>query len=359
MDDDTKETNAKNETDSETTPSGEDASQPDGADQSSVTRAVEATTASDGPAPLVAIMGEIPFAGQGVVRALCDAGLRVRVLCPDEDTDLALRAQLAQSHDASTEGDSRLQTIRGAADNPEDLSALVTDADGLVLLSPVGLSGRLWGSENHRGMVEQALTALKDRASCRFVYLSTLAADPKSGARCIQEALEAEKLIAESNVKAYVLRAAPLMGRGDEICTDIANRAAGALPFVLMWGYGDTTLQPIHVLDLGRCVTRVFSNKSDPMEPGIYTVAGKETISLLELMDMALMRMERFKLKVHIPAFVLRLIALAAGKGRFSERVQLTSTPFFATRNDALAILGPHHGLRTLQQIRDEAMGVK
>jgi nucleoside-diphosphate-sugar epimerase len=208
-------------------------------------------------------------------------------------------------------------------------------------------------------MLKRALSALGNRASFRFVYLSTLAADPRSRAKCVLEAIEAERLVLGAELKGYVFRAGPIIGRGDELCSGIADRAARAFPFMMVWGYGDTTLQPIHVVDLGRCIARAFKSSPEELRPGVYSVAGTETVSVLELMDMALARMGKFKLKFHIPGLILRLAALARGEGPFREKLELMSSSFLTNRNDALSLLGPHHGLRTLEQTRDEVMGVK
>lgn len=316
------------------------------------------------PAPLIAIMGEVAFAGRGVAAALREAGFPVRVLCDSESTELALKADGPSSvsnEDAGAECPpaSTLHTIRGTADSEEHIKALIEGAEGLVVLSPVNLDGRGWDADDHLGTVKKVLGTLDGRDAFKLVYLSTLTAESKSQAKCVREAVEAENLVAEAPVKSYILRAGPLVGRGDAVFSRIADRAARAFPFMLVWGYGDTTLQPLHVADLGRCIGRAFKSGSDELRPGVYSVAGTETVNMLELMDLALNRMGRFKLKFHIPEFILRLLAMANSEGALYEKVQLMSAPFYTDRNDAPSLLGPHHGLRNLSKTGDEIVGVR
>jgi len=329
-------------------------------------------SASTGPAPLVAVLGEPALAVPGAVRALLDLGFRVRVLCADEMEDLAALSARPATHTGTggvqppTSGTTPegargvLEIVRGTPDTPKDLEKLCAGAAGLALLCPVNLNGRAWRPNTHVEDVKNGLAAAEAAQVKRVAYLSTLCANHESKVRCLREAGQAEKLIEKAHAKPYVFRAGPLAGRHDGLLSLLADEANDGRPWMWVWGYGGTLVQPIAPLDAGRCLARAFVEAAPGLQPGVYGVAGAEIVTLLELADRVLERKGRFKVKLHIPLFVLRLAKLAAGnngKAGFGERVGLLFENFATDHNDAPLLLGPHAKLKDLQALQDEVLG--
>ncbi len=311
----------------------------------------------------IAVLGEMRFLGKAVVAALRDAGFAVRALVPDDEAELALRVQDTPASDA-IEGVQppplpELTTVRGLVKRVEDVEQLCKGASGLAILSPVGVDGRTWDAQGHLEHFQIALSVAESQKLEQILYLSTLAAESRSGATCIQHALQIEEQLAKTPLRCHAFRVGPVMGRDDGFLSRIADRAAEAWPFLLLWGYGDLMMQPIHVEDLAVCVVRAFQTQPEPLRAGIYSLAGKETVTLLELLDRSLERLGRFKLKFHLPHFILKLLAAPAGESRFRERVELLSTSFVANHNDAPKILGPGYVQKTVAQAGNEVMGVR
>ncbi|GMV83646.1 MAG: hypothetical protein AMXMBFR7_48300 [Planctomycetota bacterium] len=297
--------------------------------------------------PRIALLGEA-WVVAGVAQTLLDRDFRVRVLVPDETTAEALKGVKA-SADA-------LEVLRGSPERSEDLHKLCQDARGVALLAPIELNGRRWRRERHLDELKALIAAGEACKVERIVYLSTVAADSKSRVPCLREAVQAELLTQDAHIADFVLRAAPLMGPGDGLVGPALNAARQGSPFMLVWGYGDTALQPLHIEDLGRCVARCFTRSLDDLRPGVYAVAGQEAMTHLELLDRVIEAERRFKVKVHLPLFMLRLAQWAGGGvgTPFGERVALLTAPFYAERNDAPKMLGPHAQLKSLAQTRQE-----
>lgn len=307
------------------------------------------------PAPVVAVVGEPELAVPGVVRALLDLGMRVRVLCADETE---ARAALS-TRPATPESESGvLEIVRGTPDAPLDLEKLCSGADGLALLGPVDLSGRVWRPNTHLDDVQRCLAAVDAAKVKRVAYLSTLCANHQSKVRCLREAGEAEKLIQKAHPKSYVFRSGPLAGCRDRLVSPLAKEVRTGKPWMVVWGYGGTLVQPIAPLDAGRCLARAFVEAPQELQPGGYSLAGLEMLTLLELAEHMLARQGRFKLNIHIPLFVLRLAKRATGKnGYFGERVDLLAENFATEHNDAPRLLGPQGRLKDLSSIQNEVLG--
>lgn len=313
----------------------------------------------------VAIVGEPILAVPGLVRSLLENGINVRVLCPDAATELEFLGLKPVAPAGGAPGGAlpALEPVRGSIENRPDLEKLFKDVDGAAYLSPVGLQGRAWRPENHLADLKLVIETAEEAHVAQLAYLSTIAADPKSEAPSLREAAEAEKLLESSRIADFIFRAGPLMGRGDGLVTRTVEDATCASPFLWLWGYGDTMVQPIHSSDLGRCITRCFLKRPESLKPGVYSVAGKESISLLELTDRALEKKGRFKIKFHIPFFVLRLVMLVGGGGRNSpgnlgERMRLLLESFTTDRNDAPRLLGPTQTLTGLAKTQDELLSL-
>ncbi|MBI3830081.1 MAG: NmrA family NAD(P)-binding protein [Planctomycetes bacterium] len=313
----------------------------------------------------VAVVGEPGLAVPGLVRALLDSGINVRVLCPDAATELEILSLKPVAPVDAAPGATvpTLEPVRGSVEHRADLEKLFKDADGAAFLSPVGLRGRAWRPEKHLADLKLAIETAEEAHVAQIAYLSTIAVDPKSEAPCLREAAEAEKMLESSRLADFIFRAGPLMGPKDGLVARTVDDAAGASPFLWLWGYGDTMVQPIHASDLGLCITRCFLKRPENLKPGVYSVAGKDALSLLELVDRALEKKGRFKLKFHVPFFALRLVMLLGDgstnkPGNLGERVRLLLESFTTDRNDAPRLLGAQRPLTGLEKTQDELLAL-
>ena len=107
----------------------------------------------DPPARKIAVLGEIPFAGRALVCALLARHLKPRVLCPDEDSERAIRA---------AGGEAACEIVRGTLESPDAIAAVMEGAYGAVFLSPVGLHGRLYRAPTHLEDVRRVVAAARN-----------------------------------------------------------------------------------------------------------------------------------------------------------------------------------------------------
>lgn len=302
------------------------------------------------PPATVALLGPLPFPVLPVAQALLDAGHPVRILCASD-----AEAQLVRG----LEGEGAT-AVDGAPSHPEALDRLLDGARAAAFLDPVTPYGRLWKARAGKHLADlKDLIARSEAGSVRdLVYLSSLAADPKSLAPCLREAAEAETIIAGSRLMDYVLRAGPLVGAGDGFVERMVAQAQSGSPLAVVRGYGDLALQPLHAEDLGRCVARCVSKLPQELRTGVYAIAGEETLTELELFDRILERLQRFKLKLHLPLFVARIQANASGpESAAAERSGLLAAVFATDRNDVKRLLGPGAKLHGLEAAIGELSG--
>ncbi len=311
---------------------------------------VQPTVPQPPPTPkIVAVVGEIPFVGLAVARELIRSGTTARVLCPDAETEAAL------TRACPANGLAELQCVRGTLES-EALKTVLTGAYGVAFVSPISLNGRLYRGAQHIEDARRVSQAADAAGVRRLLYHSALGAQPVSPALALSQAAAAEELFAAMDCDTYRLRTSVVMGRGDGFQSEYVEQAKSGSPLMGMLGYGSTSLQPIHVNDLAKCVVRVFDPSRSAISPGVLCVAGPEMTTPLDLADLALARLGRIKLKIHTPLFVLRLLAAVRGDAAFKEKVNLLFEGFCTDHNDAFRLLGASFPLITPQQSQDEIL---
>jgi NADH dehydrogenase len=277
------------------------------------------------------------------------------VLCPDEKAELAALA--ARPPDSVAADEPTVEIVRGGMDSSHSINEVMKGAVGLVLMSPVTMSGRMYRPLSHLEDVRRTIEAAENAAIRKFVYHSALGAHPQAVSRAMREALDAEALVSASRCEDYCMRTGPLMGRGDQFMSELNARARTGSPFMGIMGYGSTLVQPLHVQDMARCVTRFFIENPTELPPRIYALAGPEVTTVLDLLDLALENSNRLKFKFHAPLFVLKSLTSVVKDARFQERVALLFDLFYTDINDAPQLLDPGTALRTPKQTQEEIAG--
>ncbi len=312
----------------------------------------------------IAVLGEIPFAGRAVAQALVRAGFAVKVLCPDDRAETLVRGVadvLAALPDPARENGvtlppaERIEVTHGDVGSIAAIETTLHGTYGACMLSPITLSGRMYRAAQHVDDVQRVVRAAEGCSLRKLVYHSALGAYPEARSRALKQAADAEEILHGAKCEDFRVRTGPLMGKGDEFLTSIVGEVLRPSPAMWVMGYGGTPMQPLHVDDLARCVTRIFSDQPEELRAGYYCLAGPETTTVLELLDAAFAKLGRNKLKFHVPLFVLNLICgMRKGNG-FKERVSLLFEVFCTEQNDAVQLLTPAT-LITPLQAQDEVL---
>jgi uncharacterized protein YbjT (DUF2867 family) len=316
--------------------------------------ATEAAPAPAAPvrAPrVVALVGEMLFAGSAVTKVLLEDGFTVRALCPDDAAEQALRRAAPQQSKGV------LHCLRGSLDSADSLRDSLAGAFGAAFLSPIALTGRTYRTTQHLDDARRFCEAIRaEPAVKRVLYHSSLSAHPVSPAPSLSHAAAAEELVNTLDAEVFRLRTSVLMGPGDRFQTEFLKSAKSGSPILGVLGYGATMLQPLHINDMALCVARIFSDDPRAMTPGVYSVAGPELTTPLDLLDLALAKVGRFKVKLHAPLFVLKLMASVAGSQQFKEKVAMLFEGSCTEQNDSTKLLGPLHRLITPQQSQEQIL---
>lgn len=295
----------------------------------------------------VAVVGEIPFAGAALVRALTDAGLVARVLCPDSDAEAALK-NMPQA--------GNIEIVEGDLGSEDAVSSTLKDVYGVCFVSPITMAGRMYRSKTHLDDVRCIIHAAELHALRKLVYHSGVGANAGAQSRALRDAAAAEELISNSRCEDFRIRTGPLMGRGDGFLTEIVRQARRNSPFMVVHGYGGTLVQPLFVNDFAVGLSRLFTAQGDTLPKGLYALVGPETRSLLELTDSALVLAGQFKIKLHVPLSVLRMEAAIRRNSDFSERVGLLFDGFAVEQNDTEKLVGKGVTLRVPMDIEREIL---
>ena len=300
----------------------------------------------------VAWVGEVSEPSCVAMKTLAGMGLKLRVLCLTEADEKLVRTV------------PQVEVIKGAWGEPI-LQQLCSGAAAVVLFTPVGVQGRLWRSDTHVEDVKSVLQAAEKNELKQIVYLSTLAVCEKSGIECLEAALKAEGLVEGSKMVHYVFRAGPIMGPGDGLISEAVEISKRSSPFMVLWGYGDTKVQPIHAEDLGLCIGRTFVKEPDELRPMIYHLGGKDMLTVLDLLDSTYEQANPSKwlpkMKIHIPIFVLKWASIFnSGKSgnlpSYMERVNLLSAVFIEEKNDTPKLLGSVEKMKSYLQTEAELL---
>lgn len=308
----------------------------------------------------IAVVGEIPFAGRALVQALLQQGFSARVLCPDEAAELAVLSVAGNTAtpDASLNKgeESGVETVRGSLESQSAIEETLKGAYGVCFVSPITLHGRMCRAKEHVEDVKRLAQAAQNGAIRKLVYHSALGAHPESQSRALRQSAEAEEIIHAAKCEDFRVRTGPLMGRNDGFLSQLIQNARTPAMLMSVLGYGSTTVQPLHVSDMAACVARIFSDQPEELRPGYYCLAGPEVTTLLDLIDRAAERVQRRKLKIHIPLFALQLwLALKKGNG-LREQVSLLFDTFYTEENDAPRLLASGRELTTPTQAQEEIL---
>ena len=171
-----------------------------------------------------------------------------------------------------------------AVDRGDDLSAAVQSLDAIVhlagTLKPVG--GDSYRDANV-ATVERTLTAARDAAVRRLVFLSYPGADPDSSNEYLRTKGEAEALLRLSGIETVILRSTFIFGPPDDPGPSIVPFLAHNGKPVGVIGSGHQRYQPVFVGDVVRAIIRAL----DPSIPcATYALAGPRALTVDEFVSL-------------------------------------------------------------------------
>lgn len=228
--------------------------------------------------------------GQAAVAELLRKGYTVRVLTRNPaEKDAQLLPEGAESWPAITYDQA---SLRGSAEGCD----LVLHLAGITEESPPELTYESINVEGTRSIIREA-----ERCKVgRFIYLSSL------GAEAGTSAFHRSKRRAEEVVRAFaggwtILRPGDVYGPGDDVISRVLTMVR-TLPVVPVVGGCDDQFQPVWVNDLSAALVEAV--RRTDLHGRILEVAGEETTSLNELIDMLSDITGRNPARIQVPSFL-------------------------------------------------------
>jgi NADH dehydrogenase len=244
---------------------------------------------------LTTVFGGTGFLGRHIVGCLLAADSQVRVAVRHPHTG-AFGGQVEQL----------VADVRDA----DSVAAAVAGASGVV--NAVGLyteRGRETFDEVHvRGAGNVATAAA--RAGARLVHVSGIGADQRSRSNYVRARELGEQQVRQSARQWVILRPSVLFGPGDALLSTL-ERMTCLLPFVPLFGSGDTRLQPVYAGDVAQAVLRVLTGVE--VCGKVYELGGALEYRYRDLVAAVLahLRRRRWFLPVPFAVWELQSVCLA------------------------------------------------
>jgi len=242
------------------------------------------------------VSGATGFVGQGVLRALIEAGHGVRALVH--------RGQLPRSFP-----DSGVTVVRGNVLDPAALESSMEECDAAIHLVGIIVEKRKasFYQIHYLGAVN-AVEAARAAGVRRFLLMSALGAKSDAATPYFRTKWMAEEYLRTGGMDYTIMRPSIIFGKDDSLVNLLA-RMARYLPFVPVMGPGNGRLQPVWLEDVATCFVRALEKQEAVGKA--YDLGGPKQYTFNELLDAVAGLVGKKSRRVHIPLSVARPAAAA------------------------------------------------
>ena len=224
---------------------------------------------------MLLVTGGTNFIGRAVLRNLSTYGYSIRTLLEPSMESPLLPPGVS------------VDVALSSLDDERGVRAAMVDVAAVIHLAGPGLNRTFddpeaVDAEGTRVLVEAAEEAGVER----FIYQSTLGADPASAYPQIRAKAIAENHIRNSSLSYTILRSAVLFGTDDYFTTSLAMLMAGSVLIFPIPGDGSTVVQPLWVEDLATCIG--WSLDEDDTKGGTFDLGGPEYFTFRQVVTMVM-----------------------------------------------------------------------
>jgi uncharacterized protein YbjT (DUF2867 family) len=247
---------------------------------------------------LVTVFGGSGFLGRHAVRALANAGYRIRVAVrrPNLANFLLPMGTVGQ-----------IQVVKANIGDSDQIAAAVRGAD--IVINLVGIlyqSGRQRFEYVHAEAAGAIAEAAKAAGAHAFVQVSSIGADAESESAYARSKAGGEASVRAAFPDATILRPSIVFGPEDDFFNRFAALAR-MIPFLPLIGGGHTKFQPVYVSDVAAAIVKCAG---DPATQGhVYELGGPSIYSFKELMELILRETNRKRLLLPVPYWIAMLQA--------------------------------------------------
>jgi NADH dehydrogenase len=236
----------------------------------------------------------------------------------------------------------RVQIALGDLADPPSFRHALRGVDTVVHLASV-IRDQPGGSiEELAGVATWRLVRAAERAGVeRFVFFSALGASTRSRARLMRAKAVAERAIAESSLSHTVFAPSIVYSPSDPFVRLLERLSL--LPVMPIAGSGRAAFQPIWAEDVADCVMQALPGgpAAAESEGARYELAGPETLTYQDIVEIALHSFGRHRLIAKVPSRVtrrlLRTVELLMGPAAFAtwDEAELLEVPMISTHDTA------------------------
>lgn len=259
----------------------------------------------------VAVAGGTGFVGRAVVRELATRGYRAIALSHRAAAGAASGATGGLGEASAAGAAGGIETRQADVTRPETLAGALAGVDALVIClafrnSPVEAPRRGRTFEKVDAQGTEALASAAVRAGVRrLIYISGAGAAPAAKRHWFRAKWRAEEAVRGSGLAFTVLRPTWIYGPGDRSL----NRFLGFsrwLPFVPQIGNGRQLVAPVFIDDIGALV--VDALETPAAVNATLDVGGPETLTMDQVIRLALRVLRRRRLILHAPVGLMKLL---------------------------------------------------
>lgn len=247
---------------------------------------------------LVTVFGGDGFIGRHTVRALAQAGYRVRV---------AVRRPDLAGHLQPMGGVGQIHAVQANVRYPDSVKAAVAGADAVVnLVAVLQPSGKQTFDALHVDGARTIAQAARAAGADVMVQVSGLGADAQSASAYARSKAKGEQAVLEACPEAVILRPSVVFGPEDDFFNRFASMAAIS-PVLPLIGGGKTQFQPVYVGDVAQAILASVEGRAQGGK--IYELGGPEILTFRECLDRVQKYSGRDRGYVSLPFWLAKLQA--------------------------------------------------
>src|SRR3954452_3060180 len=233
---------------------------------------------------MLLLTGATGLVGSALLRRLVAEGTPVRCLVRDPRRLGAERV--------------RVQIALGDLADPPSFRNALRGVDEVVHLAATIRDQPRDSIEELNGIATWRLVEAAERAGAqRFVFFSALNASAHNRTRFLRAKALAEEAVRDSSLAHTVFAPSIIYAPGDPLLTLLSRLAL--LPVMPVSGAGRAQYQPIWAHDVADCVMAALEAGAEAGER--YELAGPETLSHQQIVELALRAQHRHRRLVHVP----------------------------------------------------------